>query len=194
VSVSIVSIQAVSAKGDGVMKRVIDAAMGVLMLAAGAAQADTSVKILDWNTKVPASWTQQRPETSMRLAQFQAAAAMGQDPATVVVFYFGAGGGGPVQANVERWESQFSSPDGKPVKALTRTAKVGAWPVTWVELSGTYSRGVGMGPQGQPKTDQTLVAAIVETPKGNLTFHLYGPKAAVAQQRKAFEAMVNGLK
>jgi hypothetical protein len=176
------------------MKRILGVATAVLLLAAGMVTADTSVKILDWKTQVPASWTQQPPESNMRLAQFQAGAAKGQEPANVVVYYFGKGGGGPVQANVERWESQFSGPDGKPVKAVTRSGKAGAWPVTWVELNGSYSRGVGMGPQGEGKPNQTLVAAIVETPKGNLTFHLYGPKASVAQQRKAFEAMVNGLK
>lgn len=176
------------------MKRILGAAIGLLLAAASAVQADNTVQLLDWKTQVPAGWTQQPPESSMRLTQFQAPAAKGEEPASVVVFYFGKGGGGPVEANVARWESQFSAPDGKPVKAVTRKAKAGVMPVTWVELNGSYARGVGMGQDSPAKPNQTLIAAIVETPKGNLVFHLYGPKASVAQHRKAFEAMVNGLK
>jgi hypothetical protein len=64
-----------------------------------------------------------------------------------------------------------------------------------MELTGNYSRGVGMGVSGNLKKDQTLWAAIVATPfQGNLTFHLFGPKAAVKQQEKRFEALLKSLK
>jgi hypothetical protein len=99
-----------------------------------------------------------------------------------------------VEANVQRWESQFGAPDGKPVKAVQHKAKAGGMAVTWAELNGTYARGVGMGQESTAKPNQTLLAAVVETPQGNITFHLYGAKASVANARKAFEAMVNGLK
>jgi hypothetical protein len=130
----------------------------------------------------------------MRLAQFQIRGPQGQDPANVVVFYFGKGGGGTVEANVQRWESQFTTPDGTPVKAVQRKGKAAGMAVTWAELNGNYARGVGMGQATAVKPNQSLVAAVVETPKGNVTFHLYGPKASVAKARKAFEAMVGSLR
>ncbi|HSD60271.1 MAG TPA: hypothetical protein VLC55_05395, partial [Burkholderiales bacterium] len=120
--------------------------------------------------------------------------SLDQEPTNVVVFYFGKGGGGTMEANVQRWESQFTTPDGKPVKAVQRKSKAGGMAVSWAELNGTYARGVGMGQESTAKPNQTLLAAVVETPQGNITFHLYGAKASVANARKAFEAMVGSLK
>jgi hypothetical protein len=156
--------------------------------------AGRTVALLDWSIDVPANWVQRPPESSMRLAQFEAATSARAAPVQVVVFYFGPSGGGPVQANIQRWESQFSASGGAPVRARVREGRTGAGPVTWAELRGTYARGVGMGPQGQPKPGQTLLAAIVETPKGNLTFQMFGASGHVAAQRAAFEVAVQGLR
>jgi hypothetical protein len=174
------------------------AVLGLLLLAAAgiAAGANRSVSLgsVGYSVEVPDTWVQQPPENTMRLAQFQVRGPQGQEPANVVVFYFGKGGGGSLEANVQRWESQFTTPDGKPVKASQRKAKAAGMAVTWAELNGNYSRGVGMGQETAAKPNQTLIVAVVETPKGNVTFHLYGPQASVAQARKAFEAMVASLK
>lgn len=168
-----------------------------LLIGAGvvaAANRTINLGSVGYSVEVPDTWVQQPPENTMRLAQFQVRGPQGQDPANVVVFYFGKGGGGSLEANVQRWESQFTTPDGKPVKASQRKGKAAGMPVTWAELNGNYSRGVGMGQESAAKPNQTLLAAVVETPKGNVTFHLYGPKSSVVQARKAFEAMVASLK
>lgn len=170
--------------------------LAFLVAAGVVAAADKTVSLgaVGYSVQVPDTWVQQQPENTMRLAQFQIRGALGQEPANVVAFYFGKGGGGSVEANIQRWESQFTAPDGKPVKAAQRKAKAGKMPVIWAELNGSYARGVGMGQESAAKPNQTLLAAVVETPQGNITFHLYGPKASVDSARKAFEAMVNGLK
>lgn len=165
-----------------------------LGLAVGLAQAGPAIDLIGYQTRVPDGWQQQPPENTMRAAQFLVPPARGQEAGQSVVFYFGKGQGGSVDANIARWESNFSAPGGKPAQAKRRRAKVAGMPVTWAELNGAYARGVGMGMAGAVKPDQTLLVAIVETPKGNLTFQLFGPRATVAAQRKAFEAMVNGLK
>ena len=67
-------------------------------------------------------------------------------------------------------------------------------PVTTVELTGSYARGAGMGPQGAARPDQTLLVAIVETSKGNLSFQLHGVSATVGANREAFLTMVRGIK
>lgn len=176
---------------------VASAALGLLLagLVAPALAAGKNVALgaLGYTVQAPDTWVQEQPANTMRLAQFQVP-AKGQEPATVIAFYFGQGSGGSVEANVQRWESQFTTSDGKPVKATQRAAKAGSFPVTWVELNGNYARGAGMGPQGPALVNHTLLAAIVETPKGSITFHLYGPKAAVAESRKAYEAMVNSIR
>ncbi len=102
---------------------------------------------------VPPGWVSQPPATSMRLAQFQAPGEPGSEDAEVIFFYFGQGQGGPVDANIGRWQSQFTSPDGKPVNPLVQRLKVSGMPVTTMELTGAYTRGVGMGPAGPSKVD-----------------------------------------
>lgn len=166
---------------------------GVAAVAADAGGSKSGVvTLLDWQAPAPKSWVRQPPANTMRLAQFQVPGKAGD--AEAIVFYFGMGGGGSVQANIERWASQFSAPDGKPVKPAVRTFKVSGMQATSVELHGNYARGMGMGPQGAVLPNHTLLAQVVETPKGNLTFHLWGPRDTVASQRAGFEAMVRGLK
>lgn len=72
--------------------------------------------------------------------------------------------------------------------------KVSGMPVTTAELTRTYAGSMGMGPPGAPAPDQTLLAAILETAKGNLFRQLPGPRATVAANRGAFLSMVRGIK
>ena len=130
----------------------------------------------------------------MRLAQFRVPGKVGSDDAELVVFYFGQGQGGSAEANISRWESQFSSATRRPVKASVQHFTVKAMPATTAELTGSYARTLGMAAPAAPVPDQTLLAAILETPKGNLFFQLHGPKALVAANREAFLSMVRGLK
>jgi hypothetical protein len=50
-----------------------------------------------------------------------------------------------------------------------------------------------MGPVGAPKPDQTLLAAVIETPEGNVIVQLHGDRATVAAHRSGFEALVSGF-
>ncbi len=161
---------------------------------AHASTGPVSVTLLGLTILVPPSWVSQPPASAMRLAQFRVPATAGSGDAECVVFYFGPGQGGSVEANIARWESQFSTPDGKPVKAVVRPVTVGGMPVTAVELAGSYARGVGMGPAGPREPDQMLLVAIVQTPRGNLFFQLHGPQATVAANQEAFWTMIRGIK
>jgi len=151
-----------------------------------------SLSPLRLTAPVPTGWISQPPASSMRLAQFQVPGS-GQGDGEVIFFYFGQGQGGSVEANTARWQSQFTSPDGKPVKPNVGHLKVSGMPVTTVELTGTYARGMGMGPAGAPQPDQTLLVAVLETTQGNLYIQMHGPRATVAANREAFLAMVRGI-
>lgn len=173
-----------------------------LTVAALPAQAQISVVkripghfvILDYAAPVPADWKVEQPASSYRAGQYRVPAAKGAADGEIVVFYFGKGKGGSVAANTERWVSQFTTADGKPVTPKIGTLSVAGMPVTTVELHGSYARGVGMGQQGSVKTAQSLLVAVIETPDGNVTFQLHGDRATVSHHRKAFEAMVRGFK
>lgn len=151
-------------------------------------------QLLGWRGPVPADWQPQAPTSRFRLAQFVVPAAAGAADGEVVVFHFGRGQGGPVQANIDRWVSQFSRDDGQPVLPQVQRLQVQQLPLTVVELNGRYARGVGMGPVGEARAGQTLLAAVLETPEGNLTFQLHGDSATVQRHRAGLMALLQGLR
>jgi hypothetical protein len=150
------------------------------------------LSFFDLTTRAPSSWVRQQPSSSMRLLQMTVPGDGGAD-AELVVFFFGQGQGGDVDANVARWRSQFSAPDGGAVEPSIERFEVAGMPVTVAELTGTYRRGMGGG-TGDPEPDQTLAAGIVETGRGTLFIQLHGPSATVAAQHDAFEALLRGLR
>ena len=129
----------------------------------------------------------------MRVAQFALPPASGADAGELAAFFFPAGKGGSHEANIERWASQFAKADGKPAAPKISTGKHGDTKLTLVELQGTYSRGVGMGPSGDAKPDQSLLVAMVETPVGRIVLQMYGPSKTVAAQRNSFLKLARGF-
>ena len=171
-------------------------AMLLALFLAGAplAHADAILNLgkIGYATRVPESWRAQSPSSSFRLAQFAVPGSSGD--ADCVFFYFGPGEGGSVDANIERWQSQFRSADGGQVKPKVERITVANMPVTLIELAGDYARSVGMGPDGGAASpNQIIRVAMVETPQGNLIIQLYGQRETVAPQRAAFDAMVRAL-
>jgi len=147
---------------------------------------------LGFTAPVPSQWQTQAPASNFRLAQYRVPGAAGDGES--VVFYFGKGQGGTVAANIQRWSSQFTGADGRSVTPKTQVMTVNGLPVTTVELNGSYARGVGSGPQGEARSNQTLLVAVIETDQGNVTLQLHGPRDTVAAHRKGFEAMVRGFR
>ena len=159
-----------------------------------ARQSSDQLSLLGYSMPVPKAWQPQQPSSNMRAAQYRVPAAKGKGDAEAVVFYFGKGGAGSVGANTERWTSQFTSPDGKPVKPKLASHKVGNIAVTTVELQGTYARGVGMGQAGAGRPGQILLVAVVEAPEGSITLQLHGDRDTVEAHRKGFDAMWRGFR
>jgi hypothetical protein len=156
------------------------------------AQQPTPVTMLGYKATAPAGWTWRTPSSSMRLAEYVAGAPGG---AEVVVYYFGPSQGGTVQANLERWHSQFSNPDGSAVAEKITQDKTIVSQLTVAEYRGTYARGIGAGSApADAKPGQILLAVVAETPKGTLFFQLFGPAVAVMAQRDAYIAFAKSLK
>jgi hypothetical protein len=172
--------------------------MAAVVVVAGAGiawsvQAGERVALLRYSAPVPAHWQPQTPSSQFRLAQFRVPAAPGATDGEVVVFHFGTGQGGSAAANIARWRSQFTGADGLPVQPRVETLRVGGLPATLAELSGTYARALA-GVPAAPRGGQTLLAAVVEAPEGNVIFQLHGDRATVETNRAAFLAMVTGWK
>lgn len=173
----------------------LTAPLGLMPTPAHAQAAAATATFLDYRTTVPAAWTAASPSSSMRLAEYRVPGAAGTLPVEIVVYFFGPGQGGPPAANLARWKSQFSNPDGGPVNEVVRRDSTGAIPLTIAEYRGTYARGVGTGSSAaDARPGHLLIAVVAETPRGTLFFQCFGPIAAVEAQRAAYLQFVKGLK
>ena len=168
--------------------------VSLICVIASAAMAQATMSLLDYQASVPSGWTSAPPTSSMRLAQYTIPGPAGTVGAEVVVYYFGKGQGGNVEANLQRWKGQFSMPDGSPPYENVSRDSTGAFPVTIAEYRGTYARGIGAGDEGAAKQGQSLIAVIAETPRGTLFFQLFGATAAANPQRDALIKFVKSLK
>lgn len=158
-----------------------------------ATAASPTATFLEYRTSVPASWTSRTPSSSMRLAQYRATSPAGD--AEIVVYYFGAGQGGGIDANLERWKGQFSNPAGGAVYEKVSRETAGAIPLTVAEYRGTYARATGTGSAPEDALpNHTLIAIVAETPRGTLFFQCFGPVAAVEAARASYLGFVKGLK
>jgi hypothetical protein len=155
----------------------------------------TPIALLDYVAVAPTAWTAKQPGSSMRLAEYDTPAVPDAEPGELVVYYFGAGQGGSVEANVERWTAQFANEDGtRPEPVITRITDA-AFPTAVVELRGRYARNIGMGDASvEARPDQVLLSAILETPRGNLYVQLHGPAASVLAQKESFLSFVRSVR
>lgn len=145
----------------------------------------------------PSGWEAQgaRP---MRVATYRIAPAKGDtEGAELAIFYFGAGQGGAVDANVQRWLSQFRKADGSPVTDKDVRPKkdtVNGLPVTTLDVKGTYTGGGPMMGPSTPKPGYRLLGSIVEGPEGAIFFKLTGPERTVASAEKGFRKLLESVK
>jgi hypothetical protein len=133
----------------------------------------------------------------MRAATYIVPALDGDpEPGEVAVFYFGASQGGDVQSNIDRWIGQFNQPDGSDSKSAAKsgTLEANGMKVTTVEVTGTYT--AGMGPMSGVKTEKPnfrMLGAIVEGPEGAVFFKFTGPDKTVESARADFEKLINSV-
>ena len=131
----------------------------------------------------------------MRRAQYAVPKAPGDpEDGECAVFYFGPGQGGDVQANLDRWASQFGdSPGGKPVPSAT-PGMVAGMKVLKVSIEGTYKPSGMMAGDTTPRPGTLLLGAIVEGPDANWFFKCTGPRKTMESHRKEFDAMIDSVR
>jgi hypothetical protein len=145
----------------------------------------------------PKGWTSKPPASRMRLAEFTLPRAEGDaEDAALAIFYFG-GGGGSVEANLDRWISQMSQPDGRASKAVAKSSKLDAngLAITLVDVPGTYVAETSPGSNERlNKPGFRLRAAVVEGKGGPYFVKLTGPAKTVAKWDASFLAFLKGLR
>jgi len=134
-------------------------------------------------------WVEEPPASDMRVVQY----VLGD--ASLVVFHFGAAGG-TVEANFERWASQFEPTGGGEVmigEFAERT--VLGMPVHEVAYSGTYVAETSPGSGERVNHPEwRLVAAVVESGHGPYYVKLVGPEQAVRRWEPSFGAFLDAIR
>ncbi|HYO11807.1 MAG TPA: hypothetical protein VE685_01260 [Thermoanaerobaculia bacterium] len=142
------------------------------------------------NFDLPAGWQSEQPSSSMRMAQASIPGPGG--PGQLTVFYFGPGGGGGVEANIERWIGQMEVAAG--TQPAQETFDANGYRVTVIDVKGTLLPStMGTGPE-TPQPDSRLLGAVVEGPGGPWFFKATGPEATLAAERDAFLSMLRSVR
>src|SRR3954453_22999350 len=160
-------------------------------LAAGAASLASAESAAGVQWTAPAGWKAEAA-LPMRAATYTIAPAAGDhDPAECGIYFFGTGQGGSIEANLERWKTQFTDPNGRTTPAKIDKGQLHGLRVTRIDTSGSYS-GMGgpMAAKAQSVPGYHLLGAIVEAPGGNVFVKFTGPMKTIAANQQKFEQLL----
>lgn len=159
-----------------------------------AATDDGTVQIGAFSMKCPPEWTAQPASGTMRLARFTWPKVEGDDEEPeLIAFFFGVGGGGPVDENIDRWRKQFVE-EGEPAAGSLDAFETDGLRITLLDKAGTYMfKERPMAEGFTPKPDWRMLGAVVELEGGPLFFRATGPDASVAAQRDALVAALKTI-
>ena len=132
----------------------------------------------------------------MRAATYRIAPAAGDKAgAECGVYFFGAGQGGTVEANLERWKSQFKDPNGKIASAQIAKRTSHGLTITTIDTAGEYS-GMGGPMAASAATVQgyRLLGAIVTASGGNIFVKLTGPAKTVERWDASFAGFLKSAR
>ncbi|MDJ0973695.1 MAG: hypothetical protein QNJ98_04490 [Planctomycetota bacterium] len=130
--------------------------------------------------QLPEGWVIAEPRTRMHAGHLKPSA---DSALSIDAFYFGAGGGGGKDANLERWRGQMKA-DGEPKEETIQVAE--GIEVTYLDIVGTYG-GMRGNPHARPaegsksEGGQRMFAAFMSCPEGPLFFKFVGAKDDVAE-------------
>ena len=138
----------------------------------------------------PPAWTDRAAASSMRVAEFVVPKVPGDvEDGEVILYYFG-GSGGSVEANLQRWTSQFQAS----TDPIRTSSTVNGLQLTSLDVSGTYVAELRPGStERHNKPGFRMRATVVETPKGPYFIKLTGPAATVDKAGAAFDQFLQTL-
>jgi hypothetical protein len=191
------------------MMRLLRCGVPLLVLAAGlalvsepaSAQGEKKgalVSLDGLSSRAPADWKEVEGARQFRYKEFSLP-RQGDDKADaeLIIFYFGEGGGGGVDANITRWKGMFEPPAGKTADDIAKKEemKIGNVKATYLDLTGTYLfKPFPMAPRAEPRPNHRMIGVIFESPKGPYFFRLVGPEKTVTYHKKAFDEWLKNFK
>ena len=168
-----------------------------LLFSASAFGADTPTQSVDaggLTFDAPAAWKSSAASGMRRAVLTVPAEKEGGVSAELIVFGFNGGGGG-VDANIERWRKTFKGPDGETPKADVMVVKGKNVDVTRVELAGFYHPTAFPGRPTPPDIpDAKLLGAIVMTDQTGYFIRLVGPEKLIKAATADFDKIIASIK
>lgn len=150
------------------------------------------------NFEAPGEWTKVQPRVNFIEAEFSIPKEDG-DPKNGRLTIMGAGGS--IEANIERWYTQFTQPDGGATSdaAKVEEMSINDMTVHMVDISGTFmdTSGGPFNPNAKKveREDYRMMAAIIETPSsGNYFVKMYGPQPTMEKHIEGFKEMIKAVK
>ena len=147
--------------------------------------------------EVPTDWHARKPDSDARKAQYELTGPDTSDAASLVVYYFGPGGAGNLQANIDRWVGQFADSSGQPPQEQSRvTARtVAGMQIHSVDVSGRYIAQVTPGSDDRyDKPDYRMMAAIIETQDGRYYIKAVGPRRTIDRHEEAITMFLDSVR
>jgi hypothetical protein len=180
------------------MLRSILCALAIFSSAVTASADDVTLDKL--TSKTPATWKSQPPSNNFRAYQFTIPKAKGDgEDAELVVFHFGAGGGGGVQDNLKRWKGAFDAEGGKSIDDVSKveTFKVGKADLTYLDVKGTFlSKNPPFDPNAKTtrKANFRRLSVFFDCDNGPYFITLTGPAATVEATKSEFDSWLKNFK
>jgi hypothetical protein len=185
------------------MTLAVSLATSALLAASREATGEEKMQLSDgrFEMSVPEKWQRKQPRVNIIDYEFEVPASDGEaNPGRMTVM----GAGGSVEDNMNRWYGQFRQPDDSATSKAAKVEKkeIAGQQVTLVDVAGTYLDKPGgpfAGGQTIERPEYRMLAAIVETTKkgkktGNYFIKLIGPRQTIADNKEAFEKMIDSLK
>ena len=139
----------------------------------------TGLKVGSFTFKVAAPWVAKAEPRMMSAGGFTLAGKEGAAPVEADFYHFGAGGGGGIEPNIQRWRSQFSpGEDGKPPTMEREELTFGDHKALIVTIKGTFLSGPAMSTTKTPMPGYAMLGAILESKEGDVFIKITGPEAA----------------
>ncbi len=176
------------------LRRLVSSALvglAVSVLLCGADDAKQKVDAKGLTFEAPSSWKSSTPTRLMRVAQLTVEPIAGDDFAADLVVYSFPGGVGSVQANIDRWKSQFKDKDGNPAKFESKKVKGKNVEVIRGETSGHYHAPQFPNLAPEPNRENArLLGAIVVTDQVTYVIKMVGPNKTMAKISPDFDALL----
>jgi hypothetical protein len=163
----------------------------------------TTVELADGKITLvaPQEWVKGQPKSNIVQYEFSAPKVEDKDKDKAARITFTASGG-TIEANIDRWYTQFEQADKSSTKDKAKVEKfdAGGQTIHWVDIPGTFKDTMGAGPFAPSKAptmreNYRMLGAIIETKgMGNHYVKITGPADTVEKLAEGFKKMLKELK